>query len=233
MTYCYGSRTRPSPSWRRDRWPASGSLAPRFPDLSPLACRPRPGWAIPDRARQQFVDWSSGPVIYTSARSALFVALLIFRRFFTEPLVAWACSTWPCSSRLGHDRLRTSAHRHQARQRADRDADLLGRLLHLAGAAQGRQSTTTASRTGEPPLEKLDDEKVLVWPDLVYTELIAMIIVTVILVVWAIVPARPRWNSRPPAPRRPTRRRRRGTSSACRKCSSTSIRGWPAWCCRP
>ncbi|MFM7137629.1 MAG: hypothetical protein ACKO1M_11255, partial [Planctomycetota bacterium] len=28
---------------------------------------------------------------------------------------------------------------------------------------------------GEPPLEKLDDEKVLVWPDLVYTELICMV----------------------------------------------------------
>ena len=26
---------------------------------------------------------------------------------------------------------------------------------------------------GEPVLEKLDDDKVLVWPDLVYTELIA------------------------------------------------------------
>ena len=39
---------------------------------------------------------------------------------------------------------------------------------------------------GEPPLEKLEDEKVLVWPDLVYTELICMVICTVILVVWAI-----------------------------------------------
>ena len=39
-------------------------------------------------------------------------------------------------------------------------------------------------------------------------------------------------SSRPSAPRRPTRRRPRGTSSACRKCSSTSIRGWPASCCR-
>ncbi len=28
---------------------------------------------------------------------------------------------------------------------------------------------------GLPPLEKLDDEKVLVWPDLVYTELICMV----------------------------------------------------------
>ena len=40
---------------------------------------------------------------------------------------------------------------------------------------------------GEPPLEKLDDEKVLVWPDLVYTELICMVVLTIVLVVWAIV----------------------------------------------
>ena len=40
---------------------------------------------------------------------------------------------------------------------------------------------------GEPVLEKLDDEKVLVWPDLVYTELICMIIATFVLVVWAML----------------------------------------------
>src|SRR5207302_6519105 len=39
---------------------------------------------------------------------------------------------------------------------------------------------------GELPLEKLEEDKVLVWPDLVYTELIAMIVVTFILVVWAV-----------------------------------------------
>jgi hypothetical protein len=40
---------------------------------------------------------------------------------------------------------------------------------------------------GEPPVEKTEEEKVLVWPDLVYTELIAMIIVTFALIVWGIV----------------------------------------------
>ena len=34
---------------------------------------------------------------------------------------------------------------------------------------------------GEPPLEKLDDEKVLVWPDLVYTEMICMIALSALL----------------------------------------------------
>src|SRR5204862_4241615 len=40
---------------------------------------------------------------------------------------------------------------------------------------------------GEPPIEKLEDDKVLVWPDLVYTELIAMIVCTFLLIVWAVV----------------------------------------------
>jgi hypothetical protein len=43
------------------------------------------------------------------------------------------------------------------------------------------------ARQGKPPLEKEADEKVLVWPDLVYTELICMIVLTVVLIVWAIL----------------------------------------------
>src|SRR5262249_20946479 len=39
---------------------------------------------------------------------------------------------------------------------------------------------------GEPPLEKLEDEKVLVWPDLVYTELIAMGVCTFVLIIWSV-----------------------------------------------
>ena len=39
---------------------------------------------------------------------------------------------------------------------------------------------------GLPPMEKENDEKVLVWPDLVYTELICMVAVSAFLLVWAI-----------------------------------------------
>ena len=39
---------------------------------------------------------------------------------------------------------------------------------------------------GKPLFEQEDNEKVLVWPDLVYTELIAMIVCTFVLVVWAV-----------------------------------------------
>jgi hypothetical protein len=40
---------------------------------------------------------------------------------------------------------------------------------------------------GEPLIEAGSDDKVLVWPDLVYTELICLVLCTVFLVVWAIV----------------------------------------------
>ena len=40
---------------------------------------------------------------------------------------------------------------------------------------------------GKPPVEKEEEDRVWVWPDLVYTELIALILCTVVLIVWSIV----------------------------------------------
>ena len=40
---------------------------------------------------------------------------------------------------------------------------------------------------GKPPVEKDEEDRVWVWPDLVYTELIALILCTVLLIVWSIV----------------------------------------------
>lgn len=39
---------------------------------------------------------------------------------------------------------------------------------------------------GEQPLEKQEQDKVWVWPDLVYVELICLVIVSIVLVVWSI-----------------------------------------------
>ena len=39
---------------------------------------------------------------------------------------------------------------------------------------------------GKPPIEKDEEDRVWTWPDLVYTELIALVICTVIIIVWSI-----------------------------------------------
>jgi hypothetical protein len=61
---------------------------------------------------------------------------------------------------------------------------LLGYFTWL-GAYQAVQNDDRAKQ-GLEPLEKLDNEKVLVWPDLVYTELICMVALTAFMLVWAI-----------------------------------------------
>ena len=40
---------------------------------------------------------------------------------------------------------------------------------------------------GEPPLEKQEEDKVWVWPDLVYTELLCMIVLSIVLMAWSIL----------------------------------------------
>src|SRR3954463_8358686 len=39
---------------------------------------------------------------------------------------------------------------------------------------------------GKEPIEKIESDRVWVWPDLVYTELIALIVCSVVLIVWSI-----------------------------------------------
>ena len=40
---------------------------------------------------------------------------------------------------------------------------------------------------GQGPIEKAESDRVWVWPDLVYTELISLILCSVVLIVWSIV----------------------------------------------
>ena len=61
---------------------------------------------------------------------------------------------------------------------------LLGFFTWLATYRAVQNDDRTAR--GEPPLEAEDSEKVLVWPDLVYTEMICMVVLTAVLILWAI-----------------------------------------------
>src|SRR5262245_45096800 len=42
-------------------------------------------------------------------------------------------------------------------------------------------------RAGQGPEEKAESDRVWVWPDLVYTELISLILCSVVLIVWSII----------------------------------------------
>jgi hypothetical protein len=128
-----------------------------------------------------------GPILYVTLSIVGFVLLLYFRRFFVQPNVAW---TLLQLSLLAAGWAMTDSEFQKIILKPDNVP--IPMLIYSVGfftwAALYRavQNDDRIAR-GEPVLEKLEDEKVLVWPDLVYTELIAMIIATFVLIIWAVL----------------------------------------------
>ncbi len=144
------------------------------------------GPALPS-AGKAAVDFLMGPVTYSTLSVVAFILFLVFRRFFVNPQVAWAVLD---ISLLAAGWAMTDPEFQKIITKPDNAP--IPMLIYSVGfftwAAMYRavQNDDRIAR-GEPVLEKLDDEKVLVWPDLVYTELIAMVIATFVLVIWAVL----------------------------------------------
>ena len=78
---------------------------------------------LPQFARDA-IDFVSGPTTFFVGATIAFAAMLAYRRFLANGLVAWSVvNVFLLYFGLSHDGLRFPRHRHQARQRADRRAD--------------------------------------------------------------------------------------------------------------
>jgi hypothetical protein len=130
-----------------------------------------------------------GPILYVTLSIVGFVALLYFRKFFVRPNVGWAILQ--LSLLFGGWAL-TDPHFGGEDVMGKADNLPIPLLIYTVGfftwiALSRAVRNDERLARGEPVLEKVDDEKVLVWPDLVYTEMIAMIIATFVLIIWSIV----------------------------------------------
>jgi hypothetical protein len=143
------------------------------------------GFPMPE-AIKDFVNAIMNPVSYFVLAVVFFVAFLYFRDVATEPTFAWSVLT---GILLFFGWAMTDANFRAIVTKPDNVPIVM--LIFAVGFFTWlplRQAVLNDRRLaqGEPPLEKLEDEKVLVWPDLVYTELIAMVVCTFLLVVWSI-----------------------------------------------
>jgi len=128
----------------------------------------------------------AGPILYTLLSVVAFIVVLRYRKFLTEPAVAWAGLNL---SLLVFGWSMTDDNFRSIMIKADNVPITL--LIYSVGFTTWlalRQAVINDERMarGEPPVEKTEDDKVLTWPDLVYTELIAMIVGTFLLVVWSV-----------------------------------------------
>ncbi|MFI4874596.1 MAG: hypothetical protein ACIALR_04635 [Blastopirellula sp. JB062] len=165
-----------------------------FAVMSPLAYSGSPTMMAPISLPQFLVDGvnylfagSLGPVLYSTLSVVLLAVLFVGRRFFVRPVVAWI--TWNGMLVLLAVCM-TNANFASIVMKPD-NVPIVAMVYLLAfftwlATYQAVQNDDRAQE-GLPPLEKLDDEKVLVWPDLVYTELICMVAITAVLILWAVV----------------------------------------------
>jgi len=129
----------------------------------------------------------AGPILYSTASVIAFALFLYFRDFLTRPAVAWTILN--LSFILGGWSM-TDPEFKKIIAKADNVPITM--MIYTVGfftwlAMRKAVINDKRIEKGQAPVETEENEKVLVWPDLVYTELIAMIVVTLLLVVWAVL----------------------------------------------
>jgi hypothetical protein len=159
-------------------------MAAIFGILSCLAFLGRP-LGLPETVKTA-IDAVLGPVTFTLGCLTLLVVLYLGRRFFVRPAVAWtalnASLAW-----LGLSM--TDASFAATVTRPD-NVPIVAMVYLLAfftwlGASQAVQNDERLSQ-GQEPVEKDLAGTVLVWPDLVYIELITMVVLSAGLIVWSL-----------------------------------------------
>jgi hypothetical protein len=140
---------------------------------------------MPERLKTA-IDAALGPVSFTLGSFAVLSALYVGRRFFVRTWVAWSVLN---ASLLAMGLSLVDADFAQVVLRGDdlpivAMTYLLGFFLWLAASQAVENDSRLAG--GQPPREADFAEKTLVWPDLVYIELIAMVALSAVLIVWSL-----------------------------------------------
>jgi len=136
---------------------------------------------------QQAIDWGADPKIYFAGTTALFIAVIWLRKWFVKETVGWVLLN---ASVLF---LTLSMTDFDFRQIVGKPDNVpIVSMLFIVGFFTWlyfKRAVDNDERraAGRPLFEQEKNEKILVWPDLVYTELICMVVCTVVLVVWALL----------------------------------------------
>ena len=133
------------------------------------------------------IDYIAGATTFFVGATLAFIAAVRFRRVAANGLVAWTM----VNLFLLYFGMSVTDYDFRDIVTKPDNIPIVG-LLILVGCFFWlglRRAVINDSRIaqGQPPLEALEPEKTLTWPDLVYTELICMVVLTIVLTVWGIV----------------------------------------------
>ena len=141
---------------------------------------------MPEFVKTQ-IDALANPVIFFAISTVLFIAMIMFREWWTRPTVAWVLLN------LSILFIALSLTDYDFRQIVGKPDNVpIVAMLYIVGFFTWLYFYKAVENdrriaAGRPLLEQEDNEKVLVWPDLVYAEMICMIALSAILVIWGVV----------------------------------------------
>ena len=133
------------------------------------------------------IDFVAGPTTFFVGATLGFMAMIRWRRFIVNGLVGWGI----VNLFLFYFGMSMTDFDFRDIVTKPDNVPIVG-LLILVGyffwyALRRAVINDARIAQGLPSLEEMEPEKTLTWPDLVYTELICMVILTIVLVVWGIV----------------------------------------------
>ena len=133
------------------------------------------------------INRASNPVAFFVGSTALYVLMIVLRRWWTQDTPAWILLN------LSILFLALSITDYDFRQIVGKPDNVpIVAMLYIVAFFTWiyfRKSVENDDRkaAGKPLIEQENNEKVLTWPDLVYTELVCMVLVTAVLIAWGIV----------------------------------------------
>ena len=133
------------------------------------------------------INKASNPVMFFVGSTTIWILMIVLRRWWTTPTAGWILLN------LSILFLALSITDYDFRQIVGKPDNVpIVAMLYIVGFFTWlyfKKSVENDDRraAGRPLAEQENNEKVLTWPDLVYTELVCMVLVTAVLIAWGIV----------------------------------------------
>ena len=133
------------------------------------------------------INWASKPEAFFAGSTLLYIAMIVLRSWWTTLSAGWILLN------LSLLFMALSITDYDFRQIVGKPDNVpIVAMLYIVGFFTWlyfRKSVENDKRRaeGRPLIEQENNEKVLTWPDLVYSELICMVVITAVLIGWAIV----------------------------------------------
>jgi len=133
------------------------------------------------------INKASNPVMFFVGSMTIYILMIVLRKWWTTPTAGWLLLNFSILF------MALSITDYDFRQIVGKPDNVpIVAMLYIVGFFTWlyfKKSVENDKRkaAGRPLLEQENNEKVLTWPDLVYTELVCMVLVTALLIAWGIV----------------------------------------------